>query len=86
MPSECPTAGKKNVLYVCFGYKVPQAAKLIDVIRYRDNQPAIVLVEFIGMRDSLENLPERVEYWKETDKKFPAGILPDNYETLWPTQ
>lgn len=81
---DCPTAGKKNVLYICFGYKVPKSAKLIDVIRYRDGQPAITLVEFVGIRKSPEILPERVEYSEDVDARFRDGILPDNYENFWP--
>lgn len=83
---DCPTAGKRGVLYVCFGYKVPQYGRLVDVIRYRDGQPALVLVEFVGMDKAPEKLPERVEYSKDTDIRFSEGILPDNYETFWPVQ
>ena len=82
----CPAAGKRGVLYVCFGYQVPQAARLVEAIRYRDGQPAIVLVEFVGADTLPEKLPERVEYSREKDERFPTGILPDNYETLWPVQ
>lgn len=85
MPYECPTAGERNVLYVCFGYQVPKFAKLIDVIRYKDGQPAIELVEFTGIASS-EKLPEKLEYSKDWDIRFPNGILPNNYETFWPTQ
>lgn len=82
---DCPAAGKEKVLYVCFGYKVPEAARLVDVIRYKDGQPAITLVEFVGIRKSPEKLPERVEYSSDIDKRFPNGILPENYATYWPT-
>lgn len=82
---DCPLAGKKNVLYVCFGYKVPKAAKLINVIRYKDGQPAILLVEFIGIQKLPEKLPERVEYNSDIDKRFPNGNLSEDYATPWPT-
>jgi len=83
---DCPNAGKIHVLYICFGYKVPVASKLIDVIRYRDGQPAILIVEFVGVRKTPEKLPERVEYSKEIDNRFLDGLLPENYATFWPTQ
>lgn len=83
---DCPPAGKRGVLYICFGYKVPQYGRLVDVIRYRDGQPALVLVEFVGMDKAPEKLPERVEYSKDIDSRFPEGTLPDNYETFWPVQ
>lgn len=86
MPYECPVAGKLHVLYVCFGYQVPSAAKLIDIIRYRDGQPALTLVEFVGERANPEKLPERVSYNTDVDKRFPGGLLPENYPTFWPSQ
>lgn len=81
---DCPAAGKKNVLYVCFGYQVPKYTKIVDVIRFRDGQPAVVLFEFTGEM-SKESLPDRVEYLGNTDKRYPTGILPSDYEGFWPT-
>ena len=89
MPYYCPPAGKTGVLYVCFGNKVPDAAKVINVIRYRDTLPAIVLVEFEAGRNIINprhSLPERLEYMREVPKEFPLGILPENYENFWPTK
>jgi 4-amino-4-deoxy-L-arabinose transferase-like glycosyltransferase len=82
---ECPPAGKRDTLYVCFNYKVPKFARLVNVIRYKDGQPAIILVEF-GSEASSFDLPERLEYSSEVDKRFPDGVLPDNYESLWPVK
>jgi len=82
---ECPKAGKKDVLYVCFDYKVPRFAKLIEPIYYKDGQPAIILIEFIGKASS-EKLPERLEYSDQVDPRFINGILPNNYESYWPVQ
>ena len=64
MPYECPSAGKKDTLYVCFGYRVPKNANVVEVIRFRDEQPAVILVEFLPLaeRDLLIALPERLEY------------------------
>lgn len=80
MPYDCPSAGKLNVLYACFGYRIPRNSKAINVIRFRDDQPAIVLIEF-GKTD--EKLPERVEYF-DNDLRFANGILPDSYPYFWP--
>jgi len=59
MPYDCPPVGKVNVLYVCFGYKIPATARLVDLIRFRDGQPAILLVDF--GKEINKALPERVE-------------------------
>ncbi|KKR11464.1 MAG: hypothetical protein UT39_C0007G0029 [Candidatus Woesebacteria bacterium GW2011_GWA1_39_21] len=80
MPYECPTAGKQNVLYVCFGYKVPKNSRVIKVISFRDSQPAITLVEF-GKGEA--QLPERLQYM-DSDARFEKGILPDGYPNFWP--
>lgn len=82
MPYECPSAGKEDTLYVCFGYLVPQQAKLLDVIRFRDQQPAIFFVEF--GEETLESLPERMEYSEFVDERFPDGVIPDTYDNFWP--
>jgi len=59
MPYDCPPVGKVNVLYVCFGYKIPATARLVDLIRFRDGQPAILLVDF--GKEINKTLPDRVE-------------------------
>lgn len=46
MPYDCPPLGQENVLYVCFGYKVPKAARVVEVFRFKDQQPAIFLTDF----------------------------------------
>ncbi|UCG55382.1 MAG: hypothetical protein JSV32_04030, partial [Dehalococcoidia bacterium] len=85
MPYECPAAGKIDTLYVCFGYQVPQNASLVEVIRFRDNQPAIILVEFLPLAErETVALPERLEYNKEIDSRFKDGLLPSTYESYWP--
>ena len=85
MPYECPLAGKVHVLYVCFGYKVPAKAKVIEVFRYRDGLPAIFLAEFSKGSESA-SLPERMKYSEDIDVRFPNGILPDKYPSFWPAQ
>ncbi len=84
MPYECPDAGKINTLYVCFGYKVPKNARLVKVIRFKDDQPAIILVDF--GKKAEKSLPDKVEYSSEEDIRFENGIIPINYEIFWPKQ
>jgi hypothetical protein len=81
MPYNCPAAGKENVLYVCFGYQIPNNSKIVDLIRFKDGQPAIILIEF-GSED--DKLPERVSYFSDVDTRFPTSILPFNYDKFWP--
>jgi hypothetical protein len=75
MPYDCPPIGQKNTLYVCFGYKVPKTGRVIEVIRYRDGLPAIILVDF--NEKQLGPLPKRLE-WNEEQSKI---NLNGNY---WP--
>lgn len=82
MPYECPPAGKEGVLYVCFGYRVPKTAKLQELIRYRDGQPALFFVTF--GEEALEELPDRMEYSADADDRFEDGVIPDDYEEYWP--
>lgn len=82
MPYKCPAAGKENTLYVCFGYLVPRKAKLVDVVRFRDGQPAIFFVEF--SEEQTEVLPERMEYSQDVDERFVDGVIPEEYESYWP--
>ena len=53
MPIDCPSAGKLHVLYVCQGTKIAKNTKVIEVIRYRDNQPAFILLEFMAKESTL---------------------------------
>lgn len=84
MPYDCPLAGKENTLYVCFGYQIPLGSNIVDVIRFKDGQPAIILVEFNGDEDMESKLPERVEYFDAGDERFINGVIPENYEKHWP--
>jgi len=87
MPYDCPAAGKENVLYVCFGYKVPLKSKLVDYIRFRDGQPAIFFVEFTSRVEDIEEkvLPEEFEVDGKEDSRFKNGVLPSNYSLFWPS-
>ena len=82
MPEKCPLAGKRNVLYVCFGYQVPTSARVLRVIYFRDGQPAIFLIEFTG-DEGKSPLPERLEYFKSSSSVFPDGIIPADYPSFW---
>jgi len=64
MPIECPAAGKLNVLYVCQGTKIPKNSKIIKIIRYRDNQPAFIFVEFIPT-ETTTLLPENIRFMEK---------------------
>ncbi|AKM82836.1 hypothetical protein A2422_02605 [Candidatus Woesebacteria bacterium RIFOXYC1_FULL_31_51] len=75
MPYDCPPTGQKNTLYVCFGYKVPKAGRIIEVFRYKDGLPAIILVDF--NEKQFGPLPKRLE-WNEEPSKI---NLNGNY---WP--
>jgi hypothetical protein len=85
MPYECPLAGKEEVLYVCFGYKVPLKANLVEVIRFKDGQPAILIVDFGKKKEDEQiSLPQRVERGNDVDQRFKNGVIPDDYELFWP--
>ena len=82
---ECPLAGKAGVLYVCFGYRVPRYTEIVDIVRFRDGQPAVILFEFTG-KMSETPLPERTEYLQDAPEDYPNGVLPDGYGYFWPTR
>ena len=46
MPVDCPRKGKRNILFVCKGAYVPYRSRVIDVVRFKDEVPAYVLIEF----------------------------------------
>lgn len=68
MRVRCPLAGKLQVLYVCKGDAVPEASRVIDVVRYRDGIPAYTLIELLPRTDQriMEAKPDRVVVKKET--------------------
>lgn len=76
MPIECPGNGKLNVLYVCRGTKIPKMSKVIKVIRYRDEQPAFTLLEFIPT-ESKEPPPKNVSYLESSQ------ILEGDSDRYW---
>lgn len=85
MPVDCPAAGKANVLYVCFGSQLPPAASIVSVIRFKDDQPAIMLVEY-SSQASTQALPDKVHYSSNVDSRFDQGLLPVHYPSYWPLQ
>lgn len=78
MPYDCPSIGVKDTLYVCFGYKVPKGANVLEVFRYKDGLPAIFLVDF-NKSGVASTLPDRME-WKEISNKdvITKGYWPEN--------
>lgn len=77
MPYDCPSTGQKNVLYVCFGYKIPKAGRVIDVFRYKDGLPAIILVDF--NEKQISPLPLRLEWGEEpSEVNLNGNYWPEN--------
>ncbi len=77
MPHDCPALGQKKVLYVCFGYKVPKSARVLEVYRFKDGLPAIFLVDFNQKQEG--SLPDRLEWGEE----IPTYKLDE--KDYWPT-
>lgn len=77
MPYDCPALGQKKVLYVCFGYKVPKAARVLEVYRFKDGLPALFLIDFNAKHEG--SLPARLEWGEE----IPNNKL--NEKDYWPT-
>lgn len=68
MRVRCPQFGKPGVLYACKGSDVPEASRVVDVVRYRDNVPAYTLIELLPTDDPRvrEPKPDRVTIKPET--------------------
>lgn len=79
MPIECPAAGKLNVLYVCQGNAIPPNSNMLKIIRFRDNQPAFIFLEFTP-HVSVKSPPLNINYMK----KF--GIINDNENKYWKSE
>lgn len=76
MSIDCPAAGKLHVLYVCRGTKIPPNSKILKLIRYRDEQPAFILLEFsssITQTSSPNNLKFMEKY----------GLIDDSENSYW---
>ncbi len=76
MPIACPAAGKLHVLYVCQGTRIPKNSKIIQVIRFGDDQPAFILIEFMPTL-STDPLPLKIEYIKN------YGIISAESDVYW---
>lgn len=79
MPYGCPPIGHQRTLYLCFDYKIPKDARLIDVFRYKDGLPAILLIDFDGKY--IGNLPQRLEW----DSNSVDNNLILDEKSYWPT-
>lgn len=88
MAYDCPKGGKLNVLYICKGLNIPQNSRVLNTVRYLDGLPAYTFIEFYPiskMPQLLPQLPERLRYMVdiETDPRYPDGIIPENFPSLW---
>jgi len=75
-PINCPTNGQVNVLYVCQGRQIPRNSKIIKIIRFRDEQPAFILLEFTPAA-SPEELPKFVSFMDS------SGLISEGSENYW---
>ena len=76
MPISCPAQGQMNVLYVCQGTQIPRNSKIVKVIRFRDEQPAFIFLEFTPVA-SAEELPKFISFMDA------SGILNEDSENFW---
>ncbi len=86
MPFDCPKGGKLNVLYVCKGSEIPQNAKVLKTIYFLDGIPAYSLIEFYPFSKAPpipQELPPMLKYMVEKETKYPDGIIPEDYPSLW---
>lgn len=85
MPYDCPKIGMRNVLYVCRGGDIPLNSNLLRVVRFKDNIPAFLLIEFVPLSEVDKNakLPDGIHRMVETDARYKEGLLPDDGERYW---
>lgn len=88
MTFNCPKSGKLNVLYVCKGEEIPQNSKVVKTFYYPDGVAAYSMIEFYPlskMPTPLPVPPSRFKYMVEVERntKYPDGIIPDNFPSLW---
>jgi hypothetical protein len=85
MPYDCPKIGMRDVLYVCRGQEIPLNANLLKVVRFKDNTPAFLLIEFVpySLRNKEAELPSGVHRMVETDTRYPEGLLPADSLSYW---
>ena len=86
MPSTCPRSGKEDVLYMCYGDKIPQNALVKFVTRFNDGKPSYTLITFRKLSETpetLPSLPDGLEYVKEVVKKDTDGVIPGDSKSLW---
>lgn len=76
MPVECPQQGRLHVLYVCLGNKIPLNSRVLDIVRYRDDQPAFIFLEFTTQK-SLESAPKNVNFTEH------FGLIPEGESAYW---
>ena len=79
MPIECPAAGKLHILYVCQGTKIPKNSRVREVIRYRDGQPAFIILEFTPTISTIP-APENVSFMHK------YGIIAEGSDIFWKSE
>lgn len=72
MPFECPRQGKKGVLYVCRGFQIPETAKIVHIIRYRDQQPAFIFIE-ITSEKHMKVPPVHIRFFPDSSELIPES-------------
>lgn len=81
MPDSCPRRGQLEVLYICTKDKVPQWAKIHQVIRLRDGQPAFTILEFNKeFPRNIPPLPPRLSYFESKDR---TPLIPTGTDIYW---
>lgn len=85
MPYNCPKGGKANVLYVCKGTEVPQNAKIIKSVRFKDQIPAYTILEYLPISTVTEKpvLPQGYFYMVDIENSFPEGLIPESEDRFW---
>lgn len=83
MRVSCPAMGKKGVLLVCRGDKIPYHTRVVDVVRFGDGVPAYVFVEFFDATDSRVGTDKGARVQLMETRKDSEIDLPNDYSMDW---
>lgn len=79
----CPKTGQLNALYVCRGEEISPYSNIVDIIRYNDNVPQYIIIDFLPNHKPTSTLPTGIKYIKDQDldKRWPNSIFtnPNQY-------
>lgn len=81
MPVNCPDEGKLGVLYLCNGDEVPYNSKIIKVIRYANDVPSRVFLEFTPPDVVTPQAGNRIRILKSTQAQ--PKIIPTTESRNW---